>query len=306
MAAPSISPPPIPLGNPHARGDAKRHVPLAQEQTARPIAGDLAGGGAPRATGDPVRPARHWTACPGRSRCRRSGSRAREERGGSRREAGATCSCGAAGRNPIRVRRTRQWQLRRADSGLPGGTDRAGPGRAEPGGHGGRPGECEAAVTALTSERPADADPLATRRTAQTPGAWADHTGPAVVLGLGAVHYRPTHVLNSDLSGHTEQWLRGALNEFAERTGEHVTVRPYFAGISDMSFLGRVPDATDQFVRRQTPFPAHLESPGVPWAFPPSISDRGAATTISVWNAFIGPTRSVRCPPCCGTCFTPA
>ncbi|MFC5849108.1 M20/M25/M40 family metallo-hydrolase [Deinococcus petrolearius] len=120
----------------------------------------------------------------------------------------------------------------------------------------------QAQVAARLQEQPTSPDPLSdTREVVACLAAWADLQGPAVVLGLGAVHYPHTHVSDTDPSGATTRWVHAELDAFARSSGVTVATRPFFAGISDMSFLGHVPSSADETVARQTPCPAHVDRP---------------------------------------------
>ena len=70
--------------------------------------------------------------------------------------------------------------------------------------------------------------------------------GPAVVVGLGSLHYPPTRV---DPTDPDHESLRGivtaAANRIASVHGVSVRTRGYFGGICDMSFFGHRPDAED-------------------------------------------------------------
>ncbi|WP_051668397.1 M20/M25/M40 family metallo-hydrolase [Deinococcus frigens] len=85
-------------------------------------------------------------------------------------------------------------------------------------------------------------------------------TGPAVVLGFGALHYPATH-----LAGHPhDHALLGAAQSHAadlsRQTGQSLRLRHAFPGISDMSFLGQpADDATEQVLARHTAHPAHID-----------------------------------------------
>lgn len=120
----------------------------------------------------------------------------------------------------------------------------------------------EAAVCRACNADPGAPDPLlATREAVQALAAMADLQGPAVVIGLACLHYPHTHVATADPAGDTETWLRKELRSWCSATGETVKVRPFFAGISDMSFLGHAPAMEDEAVRQQTPCPAHVHTP---------------------------------------------
>lgn len=110
----------------------------------------------------------------------------------------------------------------------------------------------EARVQALLSAPDRTDDPLAESRErtlalAQAAGL----SGPAVIVGLGAVHYPATHV-DADLG----RQVTDTLKTFTEQTGVPVRVRHHFQGISDMSFLGHRPSEADRAATRDlTPTP---------------------------------------------------
>ena len=79
--------------------------------------------------------------------------------------------------------------------------------------------------------------------------------GPAAVVGLAGVPYAPVHL------GHQSGWerrLRGAVERQAAAVGAElsapITTRPYFSGISDMSFFAadQAPE-DDELLARNTP-----------------------------------------------------
>jgi arginine utilization protein RocB len=78
--------------------------------------------------------------------------------------------------------------------------------------------------------------------------------GPAAVVGLAGVPYAPVHLGE----GHRDRRLREAVERQAAAVGaEHgtsITLRPWFAGISDMSFLAAdQPPADEELLARNTP-----------------------------------------------------
>ena len=117
-----------------------------------------------------------------------------------------------------------------------------------------------AAVAAL-SLGAAGSDPLRVSREIMAGLAvLAGLVGPAIVLGFGALHYPHTGLG----SGLLDRQLHTAVSEhaaaLAQETGQSLRLRSYFAGISDMSFLGQRPDAYQTAVLAEhTPHPDHVD-----------------------------------------------
>ncbi len=118
----------------------------------------------------------------------------------------------------------------------------------------------EAAVARVQS-RPAGPDPLSDSREVMAAlVTLAGLTGPAVVLGFGALHYPSTHLTDHP----QDRVLLGAVQAHAaalsRQTGQSLRLRHFFPGISDMSFLGQNADAAGaQVLLRHTAHPAHVD-----------------------------------------------
>ncbi|WP_216326664.1 M20/M25/M40 family metallo-hydrolase [Deinococcus aestuarii] len=117
------------------------------------------------------------------------------------------------------------------------------------------------AVRAVVAACPSGPDPLrASREITVSLLGLAGLEGPAIILGFGALHYPASH-----LSGRlADEVLREAVERhtagLSRETGESLRVRGYFAGISDMSFLGQAADPREQAcVAAHTPHPAHVD-----------------------------------------------
>ncbi|MFA5852098.1 MAG: hypothetical protein WC820_05325, partial [Spirochaetales bacterium] len=77
--------------------------------------------------------------------------------------------------------------------------------------------------------------------------------GPAAIIGFAPPYYARAE-LDQDRDLGFVSMLRAELSDFSMKTGTSIRVRPYFPGISDMSFLAPA-DSPDQrsFVKRQSP-----------------------------------------------------
>ncbi|MFC4455335.1 M20/M25/M40 family metallo-hydrolase [Deinococcus sonorensis] len=116
-----------------------------------------------------------------------------------------------------------------------------------------------ARVAALEAAVVPGPDPLVvSRRVTQDLVHAAGLHGPLIVLGFASVHYPHTHVEDTPGGEGVRAWVDAQRDRFAEESGHHLAVRPYFAGISDISFLGQAPSpATHAVVTRQTMHPAY-------------------------------------------------
>ena len=118
----------------------------------------------------------------------------------------------------------------------------------------------EAAVQAL-QQLPAGPDPLrASREITAALVALAGLEGPAVVVGFGALHYPHTR-LGAEAD---DRRLHGAVTrhaaDLARESGQSLRVRQYFAGISDMSFLGQQAHPFESATLAQhTPHAGHVD-----------------------------------------------
>lgn len=82
---------------------------------------------------------------------------------------------------------------------------------------------------------------------------FANIEGPAVVTGFAPPYYARAEI-NQERDIDFISMLRGELSDFALELGKSIRVRPYFPGISDMSFLAPADSAQQRsFVRSQSP-----------------------------------------------------
>lgn len=108
---------------------------------------------------------------------------------------------------------------------------------------------------------PADPNPLAdSRRVMTSLVTLAGLSGPAVVLGFGALHYPATHLSDDPHDDTLLEAVRLHASEISHQTGQSLRLRHAFPGISDMSFLGQPADAAGaQVLARHTAHPAHVD-----------------------------------------------
>lgn len=79
--------------------------------------------------------------------------------------------------------------------------------------------------------------------------------GPAAVIGIAAIYY-PRVQVDASVPKHAEfeQVLKQAISQFSDETGISIAHRPFFNGISDMSFLGSQDSASEiDLVAANTP-----------------------------------------------------
>lgn len=90
----------------------------------------------------------------------------------------------------------------------------------------------------------------------------ADLRGPSVVIGFAGLHYPPSRL---DPSRPDDARLRRAIDqtmaEYADDPTKCLTLRPYFQGISDMSFLGQPARNGDAVVAQNTPAARLVDQP---------------------------------------------
>ncbi len=106
----------------------------------------------------------------------------------------------------------------------------------------------------LAAEPGMDLPTFSRRATAKLAG-WADLSGPAAVVAWGALYYPPLH-LEADDPRHRrlEEVSRRQAAAVGRDSGRAITLRHYFAGISDMSFLAsRVPPEDAAVVADNSP-----------------------------------------------------
>ncbi|HYF77062.1 MAG TPA: M20/M25/M40 family metallo-hydrolase [Symbiobacteriaceae bacterium] len=78
--------------------------------------------------------------------------------------------------------------------------------------------------------------------------------GPAAVIGFGSIYYPRTHLTVHPQGQRFWQMLKEEAEKIAAETGRSYSLRPFFSGISDMSFLAGHDDAADlALVERNTP-----------------------------------------------------
>lgn len=85
-------------------------------------------------------------------------------------------------------------------------------------------------------------------------------TGPAVVIGVAGLHYPPAS-LDPQIEGHAALLHAIQKAEAAMAAETKLTWRPYFQGISDMSFLGQPARAGDGVVAANTPATRLIDRP---------------------------------------------
>lgn len=78
--------------------------------------------------------------------------------------------------------------------------------------------------------------------------------GPAAIIGLGSIYYPKTH-LSEHAEGHRlHEILRDEVEKISAETGKSYTLRPFFSGISDMSFLAGHDEVADlALIKQNTP-----------------------------------------------------
>jgi len=116
-------------------------------------------------------------------------------------------------------------------------------------------------AVARLQDVPAGPNPLETSREVTAAlFALAGLSGPAVVVGFGALHYPATHLEDHPHDQALFQAVSTHATAMARETGQSLKVRHFFPGISDMSFLGQRADpAGAQVLSRHTPHAAHVE-----------------------------------------------
>lgn len=121
-----------------------------------------------------------------------------------------------------------------------------------------------ARIDAVAQELEETDNPLVkTRRIVEAAVAEARVGGPAVIVGFSSLHYPHTHLDPAD-PGHKafSAAIETARADFERRSGLSVVYRDTFLGISDMSFLGHVPDAGDlTLIASNTPAPDLIDHP---------------------------------------------
>jgi arginine utilization protein RocB len=107
-------------------------------------------------------------------------------------------------------------------------------------------------------------DPLAlTRAVVDAMVTEAGITGPAVIIGFSSLLYPATHLVSDRRSRAFGDAIEEARLAFEASGGAAVKYRRYFTGISDMSFFGHRPDATEiALVAANTPATALIDEVG--------------------------------------------
>ncbi len=145
-------------------------------------------------------------------------------------------------------------------------------------------------IAALETELSASDNPLLiTRELVDRMVAEARITGPTVIIGFGSLVYPHVHMATeTDEESRFAEALETARLDAERRFDTTIRYREIFAGISDMSFFGHVPDAMDsEVIAANTPplnssiAPIRKHCP-IRW----SISARGAVNITSGWNGF--------------------
>jgi len=119
----------------------------------------------------------------------------------------------------------------------------------------------EAAVEKIIGEHPSGADPLEVSRDITSAlVTLAALEGPAIVLGFGSLYYPPTQLGVAVADRRLYQAASRHAQELSVETGEPIQLRRYFAGISDMSFLGQPADPLEtQTLCEHTPHPGLVD-----------------------------------------------
>jgi arginine utilization protein RocB len=110
-----------------------------------------------------------------------------------------------------------------------------------------RGGDALARLEALDRSLSGGNDPLkVSREIVAAAAAEAGIEGPAVIIGFGSLHYPLVHLDQAGNIGHTMQSrLQSVMPDTAKRHGTSIKFKQIFAGISDMSFFGHRPDASE-------------------------------------------------------------
>lgn len=100
-----------------------------------------------------------------------------------------------------------------------------------------------AAVQEVISRHPLGADPLQVSRDITSAlVTLAALEGPAIILGFGSLYYPFTQLGAAESDRRLYRAASRHAQELSVETGEPIRIRRYFAGISDMSFLGQPAD----------------------------------------------------------------
>ncbi|GAA5512895.1 protein RocB [Deinococcus carri] len=134
--------------------------------------------------------------------------------------------------------------------------------------------DVQAAYEALVQQHAQATNPLdASREVTDWLTRQAGLRGPVAVVGFAGLHYPHTHVTGHGPAG---ERLRQVALYVAASTQPPLSVRQFFAGISDMSFLGAPPDQGRQRdVQANTAVPAFVdagEDAGLPFPVFPTVN----------------------------------
>ena len=100
-----------------------------------------------------------------------------------------------------------------------------------------------ARLDALDRSLSGSTDPLKVSREIVSAAATeAGIEGPAVIIGFGSLHYPLVHLDQSTAGREMQARLQGVMEEAAARHGTSIKFKQIFAGISDMSFFGHLPE----------------------------------------------------------------
>ncbi len=110
-----------------------------------------------------------------------------------------------------------------------------------------RGGDALARIEALDRSLSGGTDPLKVSREIVAAAATeAGIEGPAVIIGFGSLHYPLVHLERDGESGHAMRTrLQAVMEDAARRHGTSIKFKQIFAGISDMSFFGHRPEASE-------------------------------------------------------------
>lgn len=126
-----------------------------------------------------------------------------------------------------------------------------------------RGGDALARIEALDRSLSSGTDPLKVSREIVAAAATeAAIEGPAVIIGFGSLHYPLVHLERDGEAGHSMRLrLQAVMEDAARRHGTSIKFKQIFAGISDMSFFGHRPEASETgILSANTPSPAFTDN----------------------------------------------
>jgi arginine utilization protein RocB len=104
-----------------------------------------------------------------------------------------------------------------------------------------------ARLDALDRSLSGNTDPLKVSREIVSAAATeAGIEGPSVIVGFGSLHYPLVHLDQSEAGRTMQARLQRVMEDAAGRHGTSIKFKQIFAGISDMSFFGHRPDASEK------------------------------------------------------------